>query len=114
MQKHLNDTQGISYFKEGARHGFRFLKDVMWDKEYGGFFILTDQKGNVKSNGEVSKEAYGNAFGIYALGGILSNRPGDTAALNPGIKSLCSGWKKIAMTLYIKAIFNTCTGMALP
>jgi len=58
---------GIDYYKKGARHGFRFLKDKMWDNIYGGFYTLVEQKGNQKTNGIVQKEAYGNAFGIYAI-----------------------------------------------
>ncbi|CAN5563619.1 cellobiose 2-epimerase [soil metagenome] len=68
----------VTYFKEGAAHGFRFLKDVMWDKTYGGFYLLTDRKGIVKST---MKEAYGNAFGIYALAAYY-HESHDTSALN--------------------------------
>jgi cellobiose epimerase len=55
----------IKYYKAGATHGFRFLRDVMWDKTYGGFYTLVTRDGRVK--GDSSKTAYGNAFGIYAL-----------------------------------------------
>ena len=51
-----------------AKHGFKFLKDVMWDKEFGGFYDLVDRKGNpLKENGELIKKAYGNSFAIYGL-----------------------------------------------
>lgn len=52
-----------------AAHGFAFLRDVMWDPEDGGFFWLVTQEGAVQPNrdGRVVKQAYGNAFGIYAL-----------------------------------------------
>jgi cellobiose epimerase len=53
------------YYKAGAAHGFRFLRDVMWDKNYGGFYTLVTRDGKVK--GDSAKTAYGNAFGIYAL-----------------------------------------------
>jgi mannobiose 2-epimerase len=53
------------HYKEGARHGFEFLKNVMWDKTYGGFYQLVDRQGNVKGGDQ--KTAYGNAFAIYAL-----------------------------------------------
>ncbi len=53
------------YYAESAKHGFEFLKDVMWDQKYGGFYWLVDRQGNVK--GDSSKTAYGNAFGIYGL-----------------------------------------------
>jgi mannobiose 2-epimerase len=55
----------IDYYKQGAKHGFEFLRDKMWDKTYGGFYWLVDKQGNVK--GDSNKTAYGNAFGIYAL-----------------------------------------------
>ncbi len=55
-------------YRYAATHGFKFLKDVMWDNEYGGFYNLVDKEGNViKSNGEIVKEAYGNAFAIYGI-----------------------------------------------
>jgi cellobiose epimerase len=68
------------YFKTGAKHGFEFLKEKMWDKAYGGFYTLTDQQGNVKQQGVAEKEAYGNAFGIYALAAYY-HASGDTSAL---------------------------------
>lgn len=55
----------VPYYKTGAAHGFKFLKDVLWDKTYGGFYQLVTRDGKVK--GDPSKTAYGNAFGIYAL-----------------------------------------------
>lgn len=55
----------VDYYKQGATHGFKFLRDKMWDQEAGGFYTLVDRQGNVK--GEETKTAYGNAFGIYAL-----------------------------------------------
>jgi len=61
-----------------SRHGFRFLKDKMWDKEYGGFYNLVARDGTPKST---IKEAYGNAFGIYALSAYYECSH-DTAALN--------------------------------
>ena len=70
----------VAHYKAGAKHGFLFLKDVMWDKPYGGFYTLVGQKGNVKKNGFAAKEAYGNAFGIYALAAYYKTS-GDTAAL---------------------------------
>ena len=70
---------GVDYYKSGARHGFEFLKNVMWDKTYGGFFWLVDRKGHVK--GDSSKTAYGNAFGIYALAAYFEVSH-DSSALN--------------------------------
>ncbi|CAD5248301.1 Mannobiose 2-epimerase [Imperialibacter sp. EC-SDR9] len=53
-----------AYYKTGAEHGFKFLRDKMWDKEMGGFYQLVDKQGNPKT---MDKTAYGNAFGIYGL-----------------------------------------------
>lgn len=57
----------VSYYIKCSENGFRYLRDVMWDKEYGGFYNLLDRQGKDKSNPKAPKEAYGNAFGIYAL-----------------------------------------------
>jgi len=55
-------------YLEYADHGFRFLEDKMWDKEYGGFYDLTDSLGNVPDLPFArDKRAYGNSFAIYAL-----------------------------------------------
>jgi mannobiose 2-epimerase len=68
-------------FLKNAKHGFHFLRDVMWDKMHGGFYTLVDQKGNVKENPDEPKTAYGNAFGIYALTAYYAASK-DTSALN--------------------------------
>jgi cellobiose epimerase len=68
----------ITHFKTGARHGFEFLKNIMWDKTYGGFYQLVDRQGNVKGGDQ--KTAYGNSFGLYALAAYYQQSR-DTAAL---------------------------------
>ena len=68
----------VPYYLQCSQHGFQFLRDVMWDETYGGFYSLVDRKGAVKSD---RKEAYGNAFGIYALSAYY-HASKDTAALN--------------------------------
>lgn len=68
------DTAYISM----SRHGFYFLRDKMWDKEYGGFYNLVKRDGTPKS---AIKEAYGNAFAIYGLSAYYECSH-DTAALN--------------------------------
>ena len=68
-----NDTSYIAM----ARHGFYFLRDKMWDKEYGGFYNLVNRQGEPKST---MKEAYGNSFAIYGLAAYYA-ASGDTAAL---------------------------------
>ena len=70
----------IEHFKAGARHGFYFLRDRMWDKANGGFYQLVDKQGSAKENA-VPKTAYGNAFGIYALAACYESSR-DTSALS--------------------------------
>jgi cellobiose epimerase len=60
-----------------ARHGYYFLRDKMWDKEFGGFYSLVNRKGEPKST---MKEAYGNSFAIYGLAAYYA-ASGDTGAL---------------------------------
>ncbi len=61
-----------------SRHGFYFLRDKMWDKQYGGFYNLVKKDGTPKST---IKEAYGNAFAIYGLSAYYECSH-DSAALN--------------------------------
>ncbi len=75
----------IPYYRTGAEHGFRFLRDVMWDKQYGGFYTFVDRKGTPKEGGFAPKEAYGNSFAIYSLAAYYQ-LTGDTSALNLAIK----------------------------
>ena len=69
-------------FLPAAAHGFAFLRDMMWDREQGGFYWLVERDGTVKpeQDGRVIKQAYGNAFGIYALAAHYE-ASGDTTAL---------------------------------
>jgi len=90
QSRHLwNNSKAFIFYNSAdyllnARHGFAFLKNKMWDTEYGGFYWLVDKKGNVKNNGD--KTAYGNAFGLYATSAYyLASK--DTAALSLAIKS---------------------------
>jgi mannobiose 2-epimerase len=69
----------IQHYKTGAAHGFNFLRDVMWDKQFGGFFTLVSRDG-VVDDVNSQKTAYGNAFGIYALAAYY-DQSGDTSAL---------------------------------
>ena len=64
-----------------AAHGVEFLKNKMWDQEFGGFYDLVDRKGEpFKENGQIIKRAYGNAFAIYGLAASY-RASGDTVAL---------------------------------
>lgn len=74
----------VDYYLPSAKHGVAFLRDKMWDKTNGGFYTLVDREGNVKQGGGYagsSKNAYGNAFAIYALAAYYQ-ASGDTSALN--------------------------------
>ena len=55
------------YYRKDAIAGFHFLADMMWDKQNGGFFTILTRKGKLPSGSSAFKDAYGNAFGIYAL-----------------------------------------------
>lgn len=68
----------VNYYLQCSQRGFQFLRDVMWDETYGGFYSLVDRKGAIKSD---KKDAYGNAFGIYALSAYY-HASRDTAALS--------------------------------
>ncbi|MBU1097547.1 MAG: AGE family epimerase/isomerase [Bacteroidetes bacterium] len=64
----LGDKNYLDY----AMHGFEFLKNVMWDKEYGGYFQIRGRKGeisDVENYGE-EKRTYGNAFAVYGLAAL--------------------------------------------
>lgn len=69
----------LEHYKTGAAHGFKFLRDKIWDQEKGGFYWLVDKQGNVK--GDSAKTAYGNAFAIFALAAYYG-QSGDSAGLN--------------------------------
>lgn len=65
-----------------AFHGLEFLRDKMWDKEYGGFYDLVTKQGEpIKEDGKIVKRAYGNAFVIYGLSAYYKAF-GDAAALH--------------------------------
>jgi len=80
-------AEAAKFFKDDsyqkmAEHGFRFLRDKMWDKKNGGFFMLRNRQGESiqRAYGD-DKSAYGNAFAIYALATYYA-MSGDTSALN--------------------------------
>jgi mannobiose 2-epimerase len=68
------------YYRTGAIAGFHFLADKMWDKQYGGFYTLVTRAGEIPPGNAAGKEAYGNAFAIYALAAYYQ-LTSDTAAL---------------------------------
>jgi mannobiose 2-epimerase len=51
-----------------VRHGVRYLADVMWDRENGGFHTFVDLQGKpIPFGWEPGRPVYGQAFAIYAL-----------------------------------------------
>jgi mannobiose 2-epimerase len=50
-----------------VRHGMRYLADVMWDREHGGFHTLVDLSGRAVTDMFPSRPVYGQAFAIYGL-----------------------------------------------
>jgi mannobiose 2-epimerase len=60
-----NSPYGQPEHLEAAHHGFRFLKDKMWDPEHGGFYWSVSHDGSAPV--ESQKHMYGEGFGLYAL-----------------------------------------------
>jgi mannobiose 2-epimerase len=71
--------EGAGMYREIARHGYTFLRDVMWDKEYGGYFQIRNREGGASDvrGWRDEKRTYGNAFAVYALAALydLSRDP---------------------------------------
>jgi cellobiose epimerase len=59
---------GSDEYRAIADHAYVFLRDVLWDEEYGGFYTTLSREG-IPGQTEFggAKMAYGNAFAIYAL-----------------------------------------------
>jgi mannobiose 2-epimerase len=64
--------------------GFAFLRDVMWDHEYGGWYISTDRQG--KPGEDHAKHAHGMAYAMEACFAVYS-ATGDHAAFDLGLKA---------------------------
>ncbi|WP_194776888.1 AGE family epimerase/isomerase [Pararhodonellum marinum] len=73
------------HYWEGAKWGYEFLRDKMWDKTYGGFFTLVDRQGKPIDEDQI-KTAYGNSFGIFALAAYYKATK-DQEALNLAIEA---------------------------
>ena len=70
-----NSPYGIKEHLVLAEHGFQFLKDHMWDNEFGGFYWEVDLEGSATT--KPHKHLYGQSFGLYALAEYIqaSNDP---------------------------------------
>lgn len=63
-----------------VRHGLTFLRDVMWDREYGGFYWGLTEDGQFVPNFGQEKHLYGISFGLYAAANAY-RATGDARAL---------------------------------
>jgi mannobiose 2-epimerase len=61
MQRPDLKDQYLPYVK----HGVDYLNDVLWDKQYGGFYWGLDDKGQTNSFYTDGKHLYGISFGLY-------------------------------------------------
>lgn len=73
----LNSKYTSREFLAAASHGYEFLRDRMWDKEFGGFYWEVDSSGH--SAASLEKQIYGQAFALYALTEYAS-ASGDSSA----------------------------------
>lgn len=66
------DYLNSELYHETAKHGFKFLKEKMWDDKYGGFYQIRSREGNYCEieGWRNEKRTYGNAFGIYGLAAL--------------------------------------------
>ncbi|MBD2459418.1 AGE family epimerase/isomerase [Oscillatoria sp. FACHB-1407] len=60
-----NSPYGTDDHRKAAQHGYQFLRDRLWDKEYGGFYWIVDASGATPL--QIGKHLYGQAFALYAL-----------------------------------------------
>jgi cellobiose epimerase len=56
---------GTAEHRAAADHGYRFLRDRMWDQRFGGFYWKVDASGGRAT--EPAKHLYGQAAALYAL-----------------------------------------------
>jgi cellobiose epimerase len=61
----LRTPYATAALRDAADHGFRFLRDAMWDRVHGGFLWELDADGRTVRRPH--KHLYGQAFAIYAL-----------------------------------------------
>lgn len=74
------------HYSIGMKLGFQFLRDKMWDKEYGGFYQLVNRSGQPIAEASSTKTAYGNSFAIYALAAYFASSQ-DSAGLDLAIRT---------------------------
>ncbi|AXC12792.1 N-acylglucosamine 2-epimerase [Acidisarcina polymorpha] len=55
-----------------VQHGVTFLRDVMWDKQYGGYYWGLADDGTISPRFGDRKQMYGISFCIYGLSGAYA------------------------------------------
>jgi len=63
---HEYDPQMEEFLKYAA-HGFRFMRDHMWDDDFGGFYYACTREGEPAGTYNGEKRIYGQAFALYGL-----------------------------------------------
>ena len=74
----VNTGRGGKHDLEAASHGFRFLRDRLWDSQFGGFYWSVDSTGQIPV--KPHKELYAQAFGLFALS-EYAKASGDDSAM---------------------------------
>jgi cellobiose epimerase len=77
-------------YREYAQHGFVFLRDVMWDRQFGGFYQIRSRSGGWSDfrGWRDEKRTYGNAFAVYALAALYAVT-GDAEVLEFAKQAFC-------------------------
>ena len=52
-------------YKPIVAHGFKFLSEILWDKQHGGFYWGLNEKNQVSETYTDGKHLYGISFGLY-------------------------------------------------
>ncbi len=68
---------GESRFLDATRHGFAYLRDVLWDREHGGWFHRLDRAG--KPLESETKHSHGFAYAIEACAAVFLATRDDSA-----------------------------------
>ncbi|MFO7669987.1 MAG: AGE family epimerase/isomerase [Bacteroidales bacterium] len=63
LEHYPEKTEYLGY----SSHGFAFLRDAMWDQEYGGFYVTCNADGTPALERGDGKLVYGQAFAVYGL-----------------------------------------------
>ena len=76
----MRDPKLRAEFLPVVRQGVSYLQDVMWDKQYGGFYWGLDDDGRITRTFSDGKHLYGISFCIYGLASAYQ-ATGDPGAL---------------------------------